>query len=169
MNAVEREPAADQVPIPGKMRCYTVLAESPSTAVVLVGLWVWPQRILFRMLLFGVEAVFPSTPNEIERLRRAGELQEQMYSLRTDPKLIVEPLACDVTMPRSTVREARVWSPGWGTTYGRLQADYEASPLPDVGNALIRVSVAGLSGEVELSGDELRAAAARARPPRSPR
>lgn len=51
---------------------------------------------------------------------------------------------------------------GWATSYGRVQVEYRVSPLPDAGNALIRVAVAGLRGEVTLSGDELRAAAARA-------
>ncbi|MEX5712336.1 hypothetical protein AB1484_29650 [Parafrankia sp. FMc6] len=54
---------------------------------------------------------------------------------------------------------------GWATSYGRVQVEYRVSPLPDAGNAPIRVAVAGLRGEVTLSGDELRAAAARARPP----
>ncbi|SQD97452.1 hypothetical protein FMEAI12_4110027 [Parafrankia sp. Ea1.12] len=109
-----------------------------------------------------VEAVLASTPNEIERLRSGGELREWMNFVRPDPDSIVEVVECDVTMARSTVREARVWSPGWATSYGRVQVEYRVSPLPDAGNALIRVAVAGLRGEVTLSGDELRGSRPRA-------
>ncbi len=142
-----------------------MIAESPGTAVALDGLRVWPDRFEFRLLIFGVAAVYASTSEELARLRSAGQLLERLDAMRPEPDVSVEVAECTVTLPALESTPCRLQVIDMSTMAKRSRVRYLASPTPSTGDALVWVSVAGLSGAAVLSGEDLRAAATRARPP----
>ncbi|WP_248812829.1 hypothetical protein [Frankia sp. AgPm24] len=120
----------------------------------------------FRLLAFGAGAIFPTTPEELATLRSTGTLREQLELHRPEPEPKITLFECSVTLTALPAVPCRVRRLGTRAMFGRMHADYRATPLPTRGDAVVKVIMAELLGTAVLPGDDLRSAATRARPPR---
>ncbi|MCM3886746.1 hypothetical protein [Frankia sp. R82] len=154
--------------IPAGIAFQTVVAESAGAAVVLGGLRVWPHMFDFRLLVLGIGAIFPSTREEVAALRATGTLEQMLEMYRPEPEAAIEIVECSVTLPALPPMPGRARRMGARGTFGRSHVDYRVTALPVVGDVVVEVSMPGLTGAVVVPGDDLRAAAMRARPPGTP-